>query len=71
MQAQYIGSYHKYHICSPTFFFMVFTLVMDQKRLDSIGYKQLANGIMYFSIVMCLKLDLIVLYFLTALFLDF
>ena len=43
---QYVGSYHGYHICSPTFFFrhaigayhkllMVCTLVMDQKCLVS------------------------------------
>ena len=50
---------------------MVCTLVKDQNCLDSIGYKQLANGIMYFLTLMCLKLDLVMLGFFDSIYVRF
>ena len=47
----------------------VYTLVADRKSLVSTGYDvQLANGVMYFSI---LDLDLVILCFFDDIFLDF
>ena len=43
---------------------MVCTLMTDRKCLVSIGYNSyLVNGVMYFSILICLMLDLVTLCF--------
>ena len=51
---------------------MVCTLMTDRKCLVSIGYNSyLVNGVMYFSILICFKLDLVILCFFDSVFLRF